>query len=173
MPIQVSCPGCSRPLRAPDERLGQKVKCPGCAEMFVAATGEEFRADPAAPIRRQDSEGYRESAAPLPARREESGDDRAIRPRRRPILDDDDFDDDDYLPRRRRRHAPHRAGSVMTTGLLSLILSAVICPLICFVGIAAIIMSKNALRAMREPECTRASTDRPCRAFACASSRQA
>ncbi len=37
MPIQTSCPSCFRPLRVPDELIGQPVRCPGCATEWIAA----------------------------------------------------------------------------------------------------------------------------------------
>jgi hypothetical protein len=38
MPEFVSCPdpACGKKLRVPDELMGKKVKCPGCARMFIA-----------------------------------------------------------------------------------------------------------------------------------------
>jgi hypothetical protein len=36
MPIQTSCPSCFRPLRVPDELIGQAVRCPGCATEWIA-----------------------------------------------------------------------------------------------------------------------------------------
>ena len=147
MPIQCSCPGCHRPLRVPDDLLGKDVKCPSCMHVFVAATGEEFRAAASEAATSTASDGIREETG---ARRINRGDDRPTLSARRPRLDDD-FDDDDFeRPLRRRRLPPHRGGTVMTTGLLSVILSFVICPLIGLAGISAINMGKSDLRAMRE-----------------------
>lgn len=35
MNLTISCPDCQRPLRVPDNLLGQAVKCPGCAHVFT------------------------------------------------------------------------------------------------------------------------------------------
>jgi hypothetical protein len=36
MPIEVICSSCQRPLRVPDDLVGQRVKCPSCANTFTA-----------------------------------------------------------------------------------------------------------------------------------------
>jgi hypothetical protein len=36
MPAALTCPGCQRPLRLPETRLGQTVRCPLCWEEFLA-----------------------------------------------------------------------------------------------------------------------------------------
>ncbi len=32
--ISVSCPKCSQSLKAPDEAIGRKARCPGCGQSF-------------------------------------------------------------------------------------------------------------------------------------------
>ncbi len=134
----------------PDDLLGKKVRCPGCDETFTAATGEIGRTGSVtASPRSEPSEAYREGAASGPTHRDV--DDKPARPSRRRWDDEDEYDDDFGRPlRRRRRFAPHRGGSVMTTGLLSIILSFAICPLFGFIGIAAWVMGRNDLREIRE-----------------------
>jgi len=36
MPTQVACPQCKSPLRIPDEKLGQLLRCPKCSQTFKA-----------------------------------------------------------------------------------------------------------------------------------------
>ncbi|MBI3099027.1 MAG: hypothetical protein HYY93_12420 [Planctomycetes bacterium] len=51
MPIVLSC-ACGKRLRVPDERLGQKVRCPGCAALIVVTSRAPSVSDaPAAPRR--------------------------------------------------------------------------------------------------------------------------
>ena len=54
--LPVMCPACMAMLKVPSERLGRKVRCSQCAEVFVAEAMEETE---------QDEQEY----APLPARR--------------------------------------------------------------------------------------------------------
>ena len=45
MPISVACPTCGTKLRAPDDAVGKKVKCPKCATLIaVSAPDEEAEA---------------------------------------------------------------------------------------------------------------------------------
>src|SRR5438093_1489842 len=107
MPTQVTCPSCERPLRVPDELLGQQIKCPACEHTFVAtasgvAAGPEGPSRPAGP-----AEAVREQP-PAPPRRIEREE------------DDEDFDD---VPRRRRKdYVPHRATLILVLGIVSLTL---------------------------------------------------
>jgi predicted Zn finger-like uncharacterized protein len=50
MTLTISCPDCQRPLRVPENLLGQAVKCPSCSHTFVAPESlEETPARPAGP----------------------------------------------------------------------------------------------------------------------------
>ncbi len=51
MPTLIACPRCQRKLRVPDDLLGKSVKCPGCAEPFMAdvGTGETLALAPTQP----------------------------------------------------------------------------------------------------------------------------
>src|SRR5262245_9082668 len=40
MPVVVSCPSCSGPLRVGDELIGRKVRCPACSTVFEAPAGD-------------------------------------------------------------------------------------------------------------------------------------
>ena len=145
MPIQLSCPSCGRALRVPDTLVNQAVKCPNCETTFHAAPAaaparDAFREPADAPVRPRDDD--------LPAR---------PRPRldRQYDADDDDDEEVDELEFRRRRRrrshlTPHRGGTVLTFGILSIALSFAICPLIGLIGIAAWVMGMNDLREMRE-----------------------
>lgn len=131
MPIQITCPSCSRQLRVPDDLVGKYVKCPGCDKTFTATVEgnspltESFREEPA--------------AKPEPARLDEP----PTRPRR-PPREDEDFDDD--RPRRRngRDLAPHRGQLILILGILSLFVGGI------FTAIPAWIMGNHDLKEMRE-----------------------
>src|SRR4051794_1615043 len=96
MPSIVNCPSCDRQLRVPDGLVGQKVKCPTCATLFLA--DEE---PPPRPSRR---------GSPPP-------DDVPDRPsRRRP---EDEYEEDDDRPSRRRPAAkPGKAQAVAVMMLI-------------------------------------------------------
>jgi predicted Zn finger-like uncharacterized protein len=149
MPTQVACPSCNQQLRVPDELIGRDVKCPKCATMFVGGVTNTPAAPPAdSPT--AGSEGIREERE---SRYAPPRDDDLDRPSRRPgpDLDDDlDDDDDDYRPRRRRRNfAPHRGGTILTFGIISLV-GMIFCLPLAILGIPALIMGLSDLRAMRE-----------------------
>src|SRR5262249_44116855 len=112
MPIQISCPSCQRQLRVPDNLMGQMVKCPSCQNTFTAAVEES------PPPRRE--ENVREQAPPPRERREplEERSEEEAAPRRRRRRDDDDFDD---RPSRRGDYVPHRASTILTLGIISLV----------------------------------------------------
>jgi predicted Zn finger-like uncharacterized protein len=104
MPIQVTCPSCERPLRVPDELLGQQVKCPACQHTFEATAVESPSAPEDQPRPRTAAEGVREQV-PAPPRQIERDD------------EDEDFDD---VPRRRRDYKPHRATLILVLGIIAL-----------------------------------------------------
>ena len=35
MPINMTCPSCSKPLTAPESAVGRRAKCPGCAQVMI------------------------------------------------------------------------------------------------------------------------------------------
>ncbi|MFL5341537.1 MAG: DUF4190 domain-containing protein [Gemmataceae bacterium] len=146
MPIQTSCPSCSRALRVPDNLLGKNVRCPSCETTFIASTGEEFRPEAAASASQSDGKAFRAVSARPPR----NDDDEEIRLRSRLQFNDEDDEYDDQPRRRRRYLTPHRGASILTTGILSIVLSIVICPLVGLIGISAVVMGKNDLREMRE-----------------------
>ncbi len=37
MPIAVACPSCKAKIKAPDQAVGKKVKCPSCAHLFLVS----------------------------------------------------------------------------------------------------------------------------------------
>lgn len=130
MPIQISCPTCTKQLRVPDNLVGQMVKCPSCQNTFTAAVEETpggGKADPFA-FQEQEQEAPRERPV-------------SRRPRR------DDDDDDDDLDRPRRRHSgltPHRGQLIMILGILSIV--GVGAPI---TGIVAWILGNGDLKEMR------------------------
>jgi hypothetical protein len=117
MPEIINCPSCQRKLQVPEALLGQDVQCPTCGATFTAAVAGPTPAPlPPAPPPPEKPAYDVESAAP--ERREAS---------RRPRDDYDDYEDyDDYgerrRPRRRRDLLPHRGSTVLTLGILSLVL---------------------------------------------------
>lgn len=44
MPIVVQCPSCTARIKVPDNRVGQRVKCPGCRFQFLAVSQESAAA---------------------------------------------------------------------------------------------------------------------------------
>lgn len=127
----IECPECSHPLRVPEEHFGKKVECPKCFHLFdVSSKGtvsrSGFSSVPPAP-----------KSAPKERDREEEDD----RPRRRRYEEDDDFDDDH--PRRSRRNLePHRGGTILALGVLSIFFFGII------LGTIAWVMGNNDLHRM-------------------------
>ena len=151
MKLTLSCPECDTPLGVDESLLGRKVRCTSCKGVFVAE-------DPSS--RAIQEQPPRETLARPSARTNDDDDDR---PSRRSSRDDDDAydddrtrrrsrDDDDDRPRRRRRRrssggAPHRAGSVLTLGIVSCCTFCI--PLIGFIcGVSAVNMANKDLAEM-------------------------
>src|SRR5262245_19213110 len=118
MPIQTSCPSCFRPLRVPDELIGQAVRCPSCATEWIAGPAETPPADtkpndePPPPSEERPADAYREtppeSESPAPVSegiREPPSESTPIPPPPPPApppsdaLDADDDDDERYFDR--------------------------------------------------------------------------
>ncbi len=103
MNLTITCPSCQRPLRVPENLLGQAVKCPSCSHTFVVP---ENAAEPLSPPEVAPSPSdFR--AKPFPSQR------------RAP---DDDYDDEDYpeAPYRRRRVRP-KPGKVQAIAVMMLV----------------------------------------------------
>ena len=139
----VGCPNCQRKLQVPEQYLGQKVQCPECQHLFIAAT-MAVRAQPMP------------APAPPPAgivkpRRYEEEDEDDLAPRRRRSHDDDDDDFDDFhQPRHlRNRFSPHRGGMIMAMGLVALVGGLSFC-LPAVVGPVAWALGTWDLREIRE-----------------------
>src|SRR5262249_43344580 len=143
-------------LSVPENLLGRKVKCPTCQTTFTAeASGS---APPPAP-REEERPARRSDVQDRPSRRRDEDED--DRPARRRDDDEDrparrrDEEDEDRPSRRRRRddadwddgggyRAPHRGGTILTLGIVSIFPGAFCCPLagiIC--GIIAIVMANG------------------------------
>ncbi len=150
MSEMVTCPSCSRPLRVPDDLLGQQVKCPVCNTAFLAELSGPAplppRPEPSpGPARGPRSERvasrFDEDDRPrrLAARREDED-----RPRRSLSRRRDEDEEDEDRPRRSRRYLqPHRGGAILAMGILSFFMM----PLI--LGPVAWIMGTTDLREMR------------------------
>jgi DNA-directed RNA polymerase subunit RPC12/RpoP len=135
MPEVIKCTNCGAPLRLREEYIDQEVRCPSCQQAFIAGRPE------AAVQSREDGPRH-----PLPLEED------------RPPRDGDD-DEDDRLARRRRayrqarydrtRLEPHRGGTILAMGIISLCLFCA--PAIGIaLGIAAAIMAHNDLAKMRD-----------------------
>lgn len=96
MSSTISCPSCQRPLRVPEDLLGQAVKCPSCSHTFVAPEIVE--------------EPHR-----FPDPQPEDYHDQQRISKRRTL--DDDYDDDDEAPRRRRQ----KPGKVQAIAVMMLV----------------------------------------------------
>jgi hypothetical protein len=161
MPEVVTCPSCERKLRLPDDLLGQEVKCPTCGTTFL---GEVSRPKPPVAEKKPEEDNeptYRlESKRRSRRSRDDEDDDRPSR--RRSRRDDDDDDDDDRPSRRRRRRydddddpwarrrylTPHRGATVLTVGILGIVVSLLCCPVGLVMGIIAVCQGSNDLAAM-------------------------
>jgi len=134
MPITISCPSCRKPLRLPENMLGKQVRCPGCQNVFTAASPEE----PPQPAEELESVQERPSQRPRP-RREEDDQDYDREPRRRDYVEDDD---EEIV-----RGKPHRGTLILTLGILGVVLSC--CPLAGWIlGGIALSMSGTDLQLM-------------------------
>ncbi len=124
----IQCPDCQQQLQVSVDLLGKRVKCPKCGTIFVAA-GPPVPSPPS-PIRPAD-ESYGQSQTP---------------PRRTPSrrdYDEDDCEDEERDRWIRRDYVPHRGGTVLTFGILSLVVCG-------FFGPVAWIMGNNDMREIRE-----------------------
>ena len=92
MPQITSCPECSKQLRVPDELIGKKVKCPGCATMFIAESDDQEEEE--AP--KKASERNRSDNVTSRGKSRDDDEDDAPRSRRR---DRDDEDEDEAPPK--------------------------------------------------------------------------
>ena len=107
----ISCPACQRKLQVPEAYFGQNVQCPECQHTFVAGsgtTGVQSNPAPAAPPR---PSTWQEPPDPAPRRRR---------------YEDDDFDEYDDVGRLRRPDTPHRGGTILAMGILSIVLCGII-----------------------------------------------
>ena len=117
----ISCPGCDRSLRVPDELLGKGVKCPEC--------GKVFRSTPETPVVAQAAQSQFEA---------DDADE----------LEEDDYGEEPR-PRRRKRRLrrdlePHRGTLILVLGIVSYFFLPFI------LGPIAWILGSKDLRAMRE-----------------------
>jgi hypothetical protein len=108
MPFTIECPQCQRKLNVPETLLGRRVKCPSCGVEFEASETPSASAPPPAPAE-EPGYGFAEEPVSAPP------------PRPEPL----DFDEDYGVPRERRR--PHRGATILTLGILGLVMSC--CPL--------------------------------------------
>jgi predicted Zn finger-like uncharacterized protein len=122
MPVPVTCPNCGASLKAPDNAVGRKVKCPKCGGVISVSAAQEEPIDlgklgvqveaaaavpPPPPPRQRRQDDYAEDDRPRSRRRREDDYDR-----------DDDYDDD--RPSRREGSATQGGGLPMGLGIASL-----------------------------------------------------
>ena len=144
MPISLQCPECDKKLKVADTAAGKKIRCPGCkSSIAVPAPEEEFEqpdegfetpdeetAVTATP-RNSKKSGISKGEPPVKKRKDDDEDDEEEdeRPRKkkkkRRYDDEDDDEDGDIRSRRRgrgrRREVPHRGSTVLTLGILSMV----------------------------------------------------
>src|SRR6266700_2568519 len=129
MPTTIKCPMCKRALEVPDELMGKRVKCPGCKMIFTAtppgaAPPEDSSARRPRPGQKSEEAVRRKRPAPPPDEDEDKDDEDEENDEEEDEEEDEDEDEEEVRPRRRgrfRRHAaPHRGGTILTLGILSL-----------------------------------------------------
>lgn len=111
----INCPSCQRKLQVPESLLGQDVQCPTCGATFIASWGNQAPSPPPQPVEPPPFHEPPERGPIVPP------------PYQRPKDDYDDYReyDDRDRPRRyrhRRDLMPHRGSTVLTLGILSLVL---------------------------------------------------
>jgi hypothetical protein len=134
MPFQLACPSCSRELRVPDSLIGQRVKCPTC---MVTFTAEEPAAASPPPLPSQAPPPSSPSAVSSPPPHDFEPPVRPPSRRDEPYERRRDYDDRDEPPFSRRPDfrdrgfradaLPHRAGLVLTLGIISIVLCVNCC----------------------------------------------
>jgi hypothetical protein len=122
----LSCPHCRENVQVSESLLGKNVKCPVCGSAFVVSlpgppASEAVRpADPAWP------EAPAAPGAPAPYPRP------VPQPRRASMSEREPFDNDrDY---EERRVEPHRGSTVLTLGILSLVVCGALGPIAWVMG---------------------------------------
>ncbi len=98
--IQFQCPHCTKEIRAADEHIGKKIRCPKCREVLTVPGDTAVK--PAAPSKPPPSKAAPSKAAPIqkgpPPRRPAPADDDDV-----PIIEASDDDDEEYERKRRKR----------------------------------------------------------------------
>lgn len=108
MSLTISCPSCQRPLRVPENLLGQSVKCPSCGQIFTAPDHLE---EPA-PSRLAPEQPSRRSSPPP---REDEVHEEPLPSRLAARYDDEDDD----APR--RRYGGEKPGKVQAIAIMVLV----------------------------------------------------
>jgi len=170
MPINTKCPTCKRAVEIPDELMGKKVRCPSCKIIFLPTAGappSKTNSSRPQPPKSKSEEGIRARRKPPPPEDEEDEDEeeeeiphgrkKGVRRREEDEEEDEEEeeeedeeeqeDEEEYRPRRKRRRfrrdmAPHRAGTILTLGIISLLCLPII------FGPMAWIMGNNDLKEM-------------------------
>jgi hypothetical protein len=176
MATVVDCPSCARKLRLPTELVGRTVKCASCGNLFEA---RDTPTQTPLPVPREEPPPERPSVKSRSKRRKDPDWERC------PFCDeevkasasrckycgerlDGDREEEDFRPWERRGAVrrdcePHRAGLVLTLGIVSIACGALSIPFFCCyglgvlpaavglgIGIPAWVMGQRDLAMMRE-----------------------
>jgi predicted Zn finger-like uncharacterized protein len=150
MPLTIHCTNCQRQLQVQEAHLGKQVRCPACQQIFTATAPPPAEPEEVVP----DVSAFEAPEPPAlvtpsrSSRRNPPEDSLEFerQPRRR--IDEDEEDE-------QRDVKPHRAGVILTLGILTL-LFAFCCPPICWTigGIGENMAGKD-LRMMSKREMDR------------------
>jgi len=72
-PLTVACPQCKQQIKASDELVGKKVRCKGCAHVFVIAAGPAEKPKPAKPAAAPAKPAVTPAKAKAPTAAEDDG----------------------------------------------------------------------------------------------------
>jgi hypothetical protein len=137
MPIELTCDGCGRQLRVPDEHAGKQARCPVCGKILPIPLAGSLGGQPTgspfggafannSPPAGQPQNPFSENAAPAS-----------------PFAANNSYAPPTQSLMPQYRGPPHRGGVVLTLGILGLCCCVLL-------GIAAWIMGHEDLKAMRE-----------------------
>jgi predicted Zn finger-like uncharacterized protein len=107
MALKTVCPACDTAYMLADDKLGKKVRCKKCEEVFVAKEAVEEEQEKERParngIQKKSAGPTGEDVTPSPRRRRSAAEEEDEVPRRARSRRDEDEDEDEDRPRRSRR----------------------------------------------------------------------
>jgi uncharacterized Zn finger protein (UPF0148 family) len=138
MPETIACARCGSPLRLPEAFIGKEVRCPACQQTFTAQIPVEAPSPLA--VRAEPRDERRDPAARYPDLRDDEEEEARLARRRRAY---------EEARRARERVQPHRGGTVLALGIVSICLCCI--PQISLaLGVAAVVMGSIDLARMRK-----------------------